>query len=116
MDKSKTKLFTFSSEIEVSVIKKSEKIPPFLDGKYGDKNGIILRISNNKDEISDAIVQLNSIMTSKIEEVIEVDLLERYIESKDKFEYNQNKDKTYPISLNFKLKPHEIRTFKLILN
>nr|MDO8112258.1 glycoside hydrolase family 38 C-terminal domain-containing protein [Candidatus Sigynarchaeota archaeon] len=99
--------------IEVTVVKPSEKLPPFMDSANGQRDAIVIRVVNAIDAANRAILSFDPSLVPIDSTIIETDLLERPLSCIVEARYSTEKTKDSRLSLLADFKAHEIRTFKL---
>ncbi|MBD3186268.1 hypothetical protein GF325_05525 [Candidatus Bathyarchaeota archaeon] len=105
--------------IEVTVLKKSENLPSFLDPALGQVDGIIIRAVNNIDQVVEGAIKVNAMIFAQGSGIFETDLLERVprphatpLETSTISRAPHAKFIEFSTSFN----PHEIKTFKIVPN
>ncbi len=112
-------IYCDSPTAEITVLKNGEEIPNCLQdqnniGDILEKESIVFRVVNNIDEKSIVKIGLPVVLTEKATQILETDLLERIVG--DGLQYKIPQEKSATFYLECSLNPHEIKTFKILLN
>ncbi|MHA1699520.1 MAG: glycoside hydrolase family 38 C-terminal domain-containing protein, partial [Promethearchaeota archaeon] len=104
--------------VEITVLKPAESLPPIMDPKFGRlKKAVVVRAVNNSNQPCSAWFQFDTRSINKNSKIIEVDLLERPIIMQQplNFKVPRSNAQSHVVTDELQFKPHEIRTFKIIL-
>lgn len=102
--------------VEVTVLKRGEILPPFMDSRHGATPGIVIRVVNASDEPVQASIQLNPCIWPRGTGVIETTLLEQALPATPAPSWSTDvpgDGEAWP-AIHARFAPHDIKTFKLV--
>jgi alpha-mannosidase len=101
--------------VELAVIKPAEELPPCLDEATGTARARVIRVVNDSDQPTSATVRFDTRILPATATIVETDLLERPTGDAASPAWTPMPETEGQAGLQLDMKPHEIRTFKILL-